>query len=777
MKIKVINLLLVLLLGCIPCIGAENIIINSGSWQIDYQPETGTLNYIYQGQMILAGVFVQAKDNGIVLKSSDYENVDLKSEPVSDVFGSGTKYTLTYSGLADKADLEQIFYFYPDKDYFLTEVYLVSQQETSSNYIAPVMTHSRNSFLPSNKQNRILSIPFDNDGWVSYSSFSLNRDSVSFEVTCAYDGDSRRGFILGSVEHDTWKTGIRYSAKEDRYIDKLECFGGIVHRLTNDVYTDGSRPSLNRHGSIYGKRLKSPKIFIGLFEDWRRGMETFGEANALVTPPRRWDKGNIFGWNSWGSMQKGLNYEGVTDVSDFIKEELMPNNFSNDGTVYIILDSYWDNLTLFNLKKFADHCKANGQVPGIYWAPFSNWNPQDGGRQMEGSSYKFEDAYLHANGQPRWIASGSRALDPTHPGTQARMKYQIGLFKQMGYKYIKIDFINNAALEADSYYDKTVTTGMQAYNKGMQYLCDLCGDDMFITLSIAPAFPSQYGNARRISCDAYSSANDSKYVLNCLSFGWWLDRVYNFNDADHLVLDGPEEKVNRMRITTGVITGNYVLGDNFSQKGSAPGTMNARERAKRFATNAAINDIARIGRSFFPVEGCVDSGANTDELFMIDTENSLYLAIFNFSRLSKDGAVDLSRLGLLASEVSGVRELWSDTDVALNGEKLPYNVALNDVKVFKINKHNSSGVGVLTSEDETDKILTGYVSGNTLMLNANTGLKWLGLYSSDGILLERCPVKEFASCYEINVSSLTKGLFIVKAITDSCNCEYLKFLK
>lgn len=782
---KIINVLIAILIGFIQNLSAEDVTVGNESWQIIYHQDNKTVDYVYHGNIILKGVYVQAKNGNELLKSIDYKEITVRNDKISDVFGEGEKFILTYSGLIDKPDLEQVFYFYPDKDYFLTESFLVSGQETTSNYIAPLVTKTRNSFLSANENNRILSVPFDNDGWVRYSSFTLNRDSVSFEVTCAYDGNSRKGLVIGSVEHDTWKTGIRYSARDNQYIDRLECFGGIVHRLTNDVYTEGNRPSLRKHGSIHGKRLKSPKILVGLFDDWRRGMEIFGEANALITPPRKWNKGNIFGWNSWGAMQKSLNYEGVIDVADFIKDELMPKGFMNDNTAYIILDSYWDNLTPFNLKKFADHCKANGQVPGIYWAPFSDWIPQESGRQMEGSTYKYEEAYLRANGQPRWIASGSRALDPTHPGTQARMKYQISQFKQMGFKYIKIDFINNAALEADSFYDEAVTTGMQAYNKGMQYLCDLCGDDIFLTLSIAPMFPAHYGNARRISCDAYSSASDCQYVLNCLSFGWWLDRVYNFNDADHLVLDGRSDNVNRMRITSGVITGNYILGDNFSRKGTNPGTLNARERAKTFATNTAINEIARIGKSFYPVEGYMTSGTDkseggafvAEELFMLDTEDCVYFAVFNQTESIKNGVIELSRLGLTSSDVLEVRELWSYSKADLDGESLRYNVPLNDVKVYRFNKASVSGMSQPSIDSSFGSFLKGYVNGPSLILKTDVDLKWLGLYSLDGILLKELSIKESSSNYEINISTLPEGLFVIKAITATQEKKYFKFIR
>lgn len=137
----------------------------------------------------------------------------------------------------------------------------------------------------------------------------------------------------------------------------------------------------------------------------------------------------------------------------------------------------------------------------------------------------------------------------------------------------------------------------------MSYFAKACGDDLFIDLSIAPVFPSQYGHARRISCDAWGSIDNSQYMLNSLSFSWWLDRVYPYNDPDHLVLNGNSEGASRIRVTTGAMTGTMLLGDNFSLKGSYPGNQTVRDQAEKVVLNASINALAQLGRSFRPVEG------------------------------------------------------------------------------------------------------------------------------------------------------------------------------
>lgn len=698
-------LVVIVLLTCfhLQTLSAGNKIKNN-DWEIVYNPSTHATDYCYKGKFLLKGAYVKAKIGETDVRSCDFKTIEIRKEKVNDRLGEEKKYIVTYTdGALPEIKIEQYYYFYTNKDYFLTEVWICSaDKEIASNYIAPLFTSERNSFLPQDSTNRGLRVPYDNDAFVSYLSAPLEKEEVSFEVTSIFNGTSRKGLIIGSVEHDTWKTGVRYQGESNQYITKLECFGGITHELTRDISDKLDRPSKG-HGSIRGKKLKSPKILIGFFDDWRKGLEQFGEVNAIIAPPRQWNTGTPFGWNSWAAMATKVNYEGAVDVADFIKRELQPNSFENNQTAYIGLDSFWDNFNEEQLIAFARHCKENGQKAGIYWCPFSDWfGNAEGFVEGTDEKWKYKDIYLYANGKPRKIES--LAVDPTHPATKLRMKHYIEKFKRWGYTYIKLDFINNGTLEADSFYNPSVTTGTQAYNEGMQYLADLCGNDMFLALSIAPIFPAQYGNSRRISCDTWGAMSEegwgtTNYMLNSLSFGWWLDRVYTFNDADHILLYKPEEAnnynegANRARITSAVITGIYMLGDNFSSKGTLPGNELAREKAKALVTNKEINEIARLGKSFYPVEGyTAQSPGKAESIYMMDTDHYIYIAIFNFdTNSSKEGRLDMKRIDYKGDKSIKGKELWTSTPIISVNKELVYSVPPQDVRVYRIDVSPQNG--------------------------------------------------------------------------------------
>ena len=116
---------------------------------------------------------------------------------------------------------------------------------------------------------------------------------TSYEVTALFNNEERNGIIVGSVEHDTWKTAVSIGKSSLYNRGSLCCYGGVA-----DEYTRDSKP----HGSLVGRCLKSPKVFIGYFSDWRNGLETYAKANATITPPRKWEGAVPFGWNSWGVL-------------------------------------------------------------------------------------------------------------------------------------------------------------------------------------------------------------------------------------------------------------------------------------------------------------------------------------------------------------------------------------------------------------------------------------------------------------------------------------------
>ncbi len=636
------------------------------SWRVGIDSSNGNITIVYGADTLLLG--------SSAVWGADYHRRSMKQASAyrttisdhSDIYGSGKLISLraTYG----EQQVEQRIYLYSGKPYLHTELEVEATDGVALNYMAPISTSVAYSPLGGRCTNSLF-IPFDNDAFIRYRSYEFGRERTeSYGVTAFFDGGSRRGLVMGAVEHTDWKTAIAATTSQDGDINSLQLYGGASSTITRDLIP---------HGKVVGKSVKSPRMTVGWFDDWREGMESFGDQCATFAPKLPSLGARPFGWNSWGALATKVTFQKSIEVSDFIHDHLQSHSFENEGTVYIDIDSFWDfGFKAHEHKIFVEHCHKNGQKAGIYWCPFTDWGGNAKGRVVRDMDYRWEDVYIRAKGEPVRF-DGGIAIDPTHPAVRRRIELQIKQFLEWGYEYVKLDFMAHGAYQSDSYYDKSVTTAMQAYNQGMQYIVEQCEGKMWINLSIAPLFPGNYAHSRRISCDAWADINNTEYVLNSLTYGWWLDRIYHYNDGDHIVYKDVSEGENRARITSSAITGVYFLGDDMSAGGKAE----VKAKIVRHTTNAKINEIARTCPSFRPVE--IARGDRGADMFYHSTGEVVYVAIFNYRPRSEHKQLMLERIGLPIERTLQAEELWSGKQMELQG-KLSTTVGGRDVKVFKI---------------------------------------------------------------------------------------------
>ena len=396
---------------------------STDAYKITYNTESGLAAYEWNGKVVATGIYSTVELDQS-LSSKDYAEhlFSLGSvKKIKDSHGKGIEVTFenNQTGLPT---MKQIYQIYEDLPYFVTSEEMHSETPIHTNNIAPIVMNAQGGIdIGSFTDNRVLVVPYDNDMWSRYNArtinTSLNTDwYVSSELTAIYNNDNRNGLIIGSITHDTWKTGISWSGGNDR-LNKLKVYGGLSSIAT----TRDSIP----HGTISGTTLKSPQILVGYYGDYRNGLEGFGQANADVAPPLAFGKkvpeGVPVGWNSWGAYGGTLSYDKVIDVSNYFKENIQDNSFNNKGNIYINMDSYWNSLTQQQLEDAVKVIRGNGQKPGIYDGAFVYWG-DNMAQVVEGTNgkYTYGDIVMKDyNGQILPKLDGGYALDPTHPGTKS----------------------------------------------------------------------------------------------------------------------------------------------------------------------------------------------------------------------------------------------------------------------------------------------------------------------------------------------------------------------
>ncbi|MGG6310836.1 alpha-galactosidase [Paenibacillus macerans] len=668
--------------------------VDSGLARLTLDLAKGEFAWNCRGLFAWKGIRSAFRWQGREYHTGMYERHEMlgAADEIEDGFGKG-KHVAILHETPGCPGIEQHFYVYENKPFFLIRVVVACDSETKLNRIAVLRSaeagfeRASGEAVSGEGELHVLRIPYDNDKWVRYAARPLPLETESYEAAALFYPGSRRGFVTGSLSHDVWKTGIRIKGEQAGKLDELELYAGTAGEMTRDTQP---------HGYVKGTRIASPLVFAGYYDDYRDGLEAYGWANARVEAPLKWEGGVPFGWNSWSAAMSTLDYDLYTSTSDFLKREVQPLGFESEGTLYINFDAFWNRLTAEEMEDALRRVRQNGHKPGTYWTPFAFWgSPAQFAQAVEGTDgqYTYADILLRdQEGEIVADIAGGLAIDPTHPGALQRIDWFTEKAIREGFEYIKLDFMAHGALEG-KHYDPKITTGIAAYHYGLSYLAsklspEAAGRPFFINLSISPLFPYAFAHSRRISCDVFGQIGDTEYLLNSLTYGWWMnDCLYRFNDPDHTVLyksfnqEPTGRHEGRSRLTASVIAGTLLLlGDDFRKEEAA-------SRAKAWLGNKAVMDVARLGQTFQPLDG--GFGDRAADVFVLadpakERGASMYVAVFNFDPAGAvRKTVSLTRAGLDKGVRYRVSDLWEGTESEAIGE-LVVDLEPAEAKIFKV---------------------------------------------------------------------------------------------
>jgi alpha-galactosidase len=605
--------------------------------------------------------------------SAGYSRHSFTTDDVDDPLGKGICVNLSHEDAGKAIRLVQYITVYESRPFILLGAQAIAVNKTS---VIETRDFSPFTILPA-EQGRITlpgsdalltDYPFDNDNWVDvisrhWPTGNKEISGISYELASAYDEKTMNGFVIGSLVHDFWKTGIRYgSGTVSNVLDSLIVYGGAATKddpALPDSYggKDGTHDYV-QHGTQAGESVYSPLIYLSASADIRNDLLGFGNAVKKISGSLKWKKSAPFYWNSFG-VEGVLGYEkvmmplDVAKVSDFIQS--LPN-FNKSTQPVLSIDSYDQGIyTTEVLKSVGRYGKKKGQQMGFYFIPFALWTWKNNisEAKLTNTDYPLKEVILldeNRNYVPykdgEW---GAFPIDPTHPYTRAFIIEQLKKAKAIDARFIKIDFLSAGALESTRRYDPQVRSGIQAYNYGMKMLKRLVdsimGPDVFITQAISPLFPHQYAHTRFLSTDVYSHLrNDmpgfphygstSASMISATHFWWTQGTLWPYTNMDVVVMknfqknkDLTEQEV-KVRIFSMMTLGS-LFGDGTDYR-----NREAADRARKFLNNAAVCDFFSKPKAFTPLRFPVGNGQSQQLSFYLPGD-TLLVSAFNFDKEKK----------------------------------------------------------------------------------------------------------------------------------------------
>lgn len=423
-----------------------------------------------------------------------------------------------------------------------------------------------------------------------------------------------------------------------------------------------------------GARLRSETIALSVSHRYHFQLQTYGRLirrihHARVGAPA------LMGWWSWTAYYFGLNSGAALTNAAWEASHLKAFGYDlfhiDEGYQFARGDYFSPNATLFpqGLNRLEYQVRGDGLTPGIWTAPFEV--------SIRSWVYRQHPDWLvkNASGKPIHIGSvvdGKDALyvlDTTNPGAQAYLRQTYGaLVRQWGIHYIKLDFMDDSAIEG--YYYAPHTTAMEAQRIGLRIIRDAVGPDVWLdkdgSVMLNPVGYVDYG---RISQDTGHSFGASRDAATGIAARYYMDRNFFVSDPDAFT-------VSRQRITdqtwhegkepltldeaqvsialAAVAGGMLEIGDNLPSLERSP-------RRLALIENRDLIDMVRLGKASIPEDLMSYSAADRQPsiFFLRESPRQSVLTVFNWTGHETRHAVALSALGLRAGDSYRLTDILS----------------------------------------------------------------------------------------------------------------------
>jgi alpha-galactosidase len=697
--------------------GTTEVLIHTDSLSVAIHRSDGT----YEIQTGNAGLHivharVAAEIDHKWVTATDYPKHEISQSSFEDALGHGKKLTITSSGLPNLPDLAYTLQLYDGKAFGVIEV---TVQNRTGNPLTVQSVRSMeaigNKIIDlggTQNSDRILSDSFSED-WPPLQIYDLGKSPQGMHRAIGsqviYNRDSQQSLFVGALTSNRFLTIIHLQTQSSSPDGP-----GIVSYTVDSTGTteiqatdpesglrDGPPENLIELSLPLppGESITSERLMFAAGNDYHSQLESYGAAIREVHHGCI-SVDNMLGWWSWTAF-----YTKVTQGAALTNAQWLAEHLTMLGYDYFHIDLGYEysrseyatpNASQFpnGMWDLTHRISRLGLKVGVWTAPF------DVGERAWVYQHHKDWLVHNAHGDPISIGiaeevEGERlfVLDTTNPEAQEylRQTYRT-LVREWGASYIKLDFMDNTAIEG--YYHRPNTTALEAQRIGLEIIRQTVGEDVLLDKDGSPMLnPVGLVDEGRISQDTGHAFLRSKEAEPGIAARYYMHRNFFFDDPDAFTVSRQllEERTIQAPLTlteaqvsialAAVSGGMFEIGDDLPILGSDPERL-------ALVKNPDLLAMAKLGRAAIPLD--LLTYTEKDEqpsIFLVHQDNrQSMLAIFNWTEHSSSHAFTLSKLKLPAAYSYKLVDVFlQNQTLAMDHETLRLdNQSPHSVKLIKI---------------------------------------------------------------------------------------------
>lgn len=663
---------------------------------------------------------IAAEVDGRWLHCSDYPHHDVKQTTVDGDLGTAAQWEVAWTGLQDEPDLVYRLRAYKNGPFADVDATVRNRTGKRIHVEAIRVVEATGETIPDLEgpasEDRVLSDSFSEDRpAMKIHDLADAKDGMHRAVgsQLIYNRQSRESIFLGALTSDRFLTILRLhvdgSASSAPRVTAWEAdsTGTTELELENSLEHSPPQDRVTLNLPVEpGSDLSSERLLLSVAKDYHRQLESYGSLirqihqGRISAPP-------LLGWWSWTAFYFGLNEGAALANAKWEAQHLLKYGYNlfhiDEGYQYARGEYITPNAAVFprGLTPMEYQIRGLGLTPGIWTAPFE---------VSERSSvfHDHPDWLVHnAEGQP--IHAGHvdddkdqlYVLDTTNPEAQNYLRETYSkLVRQWGIHYIKLDFMDDTAIEG--VYSKPNTTAMEAQRIGLKIIREAVGDDVLLdkdgSVMLNPVGLVDYG---RISQDTGHTFDASHDAVTGIAARYYMNRNFFVSDPDAFTVSTqtiPDQSWHesakaasldeaRISIALAAVSGGmFEIGDDLPSLEKSPERLALIE-------NQDLIDMIRLGRASKPID--LMSYAASDEqpsIFYLEESNRQgILTVFNWTEKSSEHAIRFADLGIAADSHCAVFDVLDNhAPPSEVSAEIRLSLPPHSVRVLRIVNNNES---------------------------------------------------------------------------------------